>query len=83
MKNSLLVVSCVVGLLVTCQNNSASSSEQTTDETPEAFQESKELSWKSRGYEANLVNELYEELADQTPELKQLASELVANQQQA
>jgi predicted lipoprotein with Yx(FWY)xxD motif len=69
-----MITVAFLATVVSCKENNTHSSAGTGHEVPEALQDETKII--SRSYEADLVSELYKELADKTPELKQLETDL-------
>ena len=75
-RNSLLHA-FLLTLLVACGNKSSDNNATPIPETPKALQEDK-IDIKSYSRSNDLVDELYQELVDKTPALKQLEDEIDA-----
>ena len=69
----------VSALLISCESKRTDNTNTAAQETPKALQENKiEFSNYSRSAPDDLLEELYQELVDQSPELKKLEDELEA-----
>ncbi|HXU25759.1 MAG TPA: hypothetical protein VN698_00900, partial [Bacteroidia bacterium] len=79
MKNITIQIAIILGFAIIISCSSTPKQNEPQQETPKALKDNKlDLEIKSYDRSGNLVEELYKELMDKTPELKKIEDELDA-----
>ena len=78
MKKLILISTVILLTFVSCDNSRVKENQDQNQETPKALQEGKSYEYASRSGNDDIIESLYKELADKTPELKDLETKLEA-----